>query len=240
MNLLAVERIKLFTTRAPLWGGLLTILVTSGFGIMYVASNAGHTDYLSVTSSTRGYEFGAAVAMVVAALSITTEYRFGTIRTAFQAVPNRTSVLLAKAGVVGLLGLVLGEISGFAAWGVSYLLEPTGKMALTTSADWINVTGGGVFFGLAAVIALSVGALIRHSAGALSLVLLWALMGERLISLVSDGIYRWLPFHVMENFLTPRPDSGVSLSQGGSLAYFAGFAVLMLMISIVVVNKRDA
>ncbi|RJQ84305.1 ABC transporter permease [Amycolatopsis panacis] len=240
MNLLAVERIKLFTTRAPLWGGLLAILLTSGFGIMYIATNSNHADQLSVSDTTGGYQFGVAVAMVVAALSITTEYRFGTIRTTFQAVPNRTSVLLAKAGVVGLLGLVLGEIGGFAAWGIGYLMQPFPGLALNTSADWINVAGGGVFFGLAAVIALSVGALLRHSAGALSLVLIWALMGERLVSLVSEKVYDWLPFHVAENFLHHRPDSGVSLSQGGSLAYFAGFAVLMLVISIFVVNKRDA
>lgn len=240
MNLLAVERIKLFTTRAPLWGGLLTILLTSGFGIAYVVANSDHPDYLSVSEATNGFQFGVAVAMVVAALSITTEYRFGTIRTTFQAVPNRTSVLLAKAGVVGLLGLVLGEIGGFAAWGISYLIQPVPGLALSTSADWINVTGGGVFFGLAAIIALSVGVLLRHSAGALSLVLIWALMGEHLVSLVSRTVYDWLPFHVAENFLNHRTDDGISLSQGGSLAYFAGFTVLMLVISIVVVNKRDA
>ena len=40
--------------------------------------------------------------MVMATLAVTTEYRFGTIRATFQAVPNRTRTLLAKTTVVAL------------------------------------------------------------------------------------------------------------------------------------------
>jgi ABC-2 type transport system permease protein len=51
--------------------------------------------------------FGVMVLMIMAALAITSEYRFGTIRTTFQAVPNRASVLIAKAGLIGAFGAAL-------------------------------------------------------------------------------------------------------------------------------------
>ena len=56
------------------------------------------------------------VLMIMAALAITSEYRFGTIRTTFQAVPNRASVLIAKAGLIGGFGAVLTLVLSFGAF----------------------------------------------------------------------------------------------------------------------------
>jgi len=39
---------------------------------------------------------GLLVIMVMAALAVTNEYRFGIIRTNFQAAPHRSAVILAK------------------------------------------------------------------------------------------------------------------------------------------------
>ena len=57
------------------------------------------------------------VMMVMAALAVTTEYRFGTIRTSFQAVPQRAALLLGKTVVVAFLAGVVGLIASFGAWG---------------------------------------------------------------------------------------------------------------------------
>ncbi|GAA3534137.1 ABC transporter permease [Amycolatopsis ultiminotia] len=249
MNLLAVERIKLFTTRSPWWCGFIAIALTAGFGAILAAASSDDNP-ISIGSTQFGYQFGVAVIMVLAALSVTTEYRFGTIRTTFQAVPHRTSVLLAKAGVIALVSLVIGEIGAFGAWGVCYLIRPQDGLGLSTSADWINVAGVGVLFAIAAVIALSVGVLVRHSAGAIALLLIYVLAVENLVQVipkVGSKIHNWMPFTVADNFLhganSAPPGSAASdsvLSQGESLAYFAGFAVVMLVIAIGVAKKRDA
>ncbi|AGM10592.1 ABC transporter permease [Amycolatopsis keratiniphila] len=242
MTLLAVERIKLFTTRSPWWCALAALAVVIGFAaIISGAAPAGELTDVSLTQF--GYGFGMAVIMVLAALSVTTEYRFGTIRTTFQAVPNRTSALLAKTGVVAMLSLVIGEVAAFGAWGLASVMRPEDLM-LNTTAEWISVAGVGVVFALASVIAIAVGILIRHSAGAISLVLIYALAVENLIQLIpkiGKDIYDWMPFHVADRFLTGGPAAAdAPLSQAGSLAYFAGFALVLLVISLVVANKRDA
>ncbi|MBB4687326.1 ABC transporter permease [Amycolatopsis jiangsuensis] len=248
MNLLAVERIKLFTTRSPWWCALIAVVVTAGFGAMLAGASSDQQS-LSVGNTQFSYQFGLAVIMVLAALSVTTEYRFGTIRTTFQAVPNRASVLLAKATVVGAVALVIGEIGAFGSWGLSYLIRPQDDLALDSAADWINVAGVGVLAALAAVIAVSVGVLLRHSAGALALLLIYVLAVENLVQLIptfGDKIHRWLPFNVADKFLSGGSGvpggrmSEAALSQGWSLVYFAGFAVLMLAIAIGVAKKRDA
>ncbi|WP_409493485.1 ABC transporter permease [Amycolatopsis sp. cmx-11-12] len=243
MTLLAVERIKLFTTRSPWWCALAALAVVIGFAaIVSGAAPAGELTDVSLTQF--GYGFGMAVIMVLAALSVTTEYRFSTIRTTFQAVPNRTAALLAKTGVVATLSLVVGEVAAFGAWGLASVMRPE-DLALNTAAEWTSVAGVGVVFALASVIAIAVGILIRHSAGAISLVLIYALAVENLIQLIpkiGKDIYEWMPFRVADRFLTASGPTATEapLSQAGSLAYFAGFAAVLLVISLVVANKRDA
>ncbi|GAB3351635.1 ABC transporter permease [Amycolatopsis echigonensis] len=246
MTLLAVERIKLFTTRSPWWCSLIALALTIGFAGL-IAGSLQSGEQLSVASTQVGHQFGIAVIMVLAALAVTTEYRFGTIRTTFQAVPNRGSVLVAKATVVALLSFVIGEIGAFGSWGLGYLIRPSASVALNTSADWINVAGVGVVFAFAAVIAVAVGTLIRHSAGALSLLLIYVLAVENLVQLiptVGPKIHEWMPFTVAERFLSGSSGGPgaqeAALSQWGSLAYFAGVAVVLLAIAIGVAKKRDA
>lgn len=256
MTLLAVERIKLFTTRSPWWCALVALVLTIGFSAL-VVGNSNDPDIPPTVASTQfGYSFGMAVVMVLAALAVTTEYRFGTIRTTFQAIPHRASALVAKTTVVAVLALIIGEVSAFGSWGMGKLLKPSADLALNSSADWINVAGVGAIYALAAVIAVAVGILIRHSAGAIALLLIYALAVEslvRLIPSIGEDIYKWMPFNVAEKFLTGEgasnmgrnasagaPLSTATLSQGWSLAYFAAFAVVLLIIAIASARRRDA
>ena len=54
------------------------------------------------------------------------------------------------------------------------------------------------------MIALVVGVLIRHSAGALALLLVYTLALEKLVPLiphVGENTYKWMPFNVANRFL---------------------------------------
>ncbi|HET6504557.1 MAG TPA: hypothetical protein VFG87_27730 [Amycolatopsis sp.] len=251
MTLLAVERIKLFTTRSPWWCSAITLVLTMGFAALVIGNSPSESGGVTVAGTQMGHTFGIAVIMVLAALSVTTEYRFSTIRTTFQAVPGRGSALVAKATVVALLALVIGEISAFGSLAVGMLIKPGAGIALNSAADWINVTGVGVVYALAAVMAVAVGVLVRHSAGAIALLLIYALAVENLIRLIPSigaHIYQWLPFNVAEKFLTGDGGSGAgpdmrstaTLGQGWALAYFAAFALVLLAAAIGLAKRRDA
>jgi ABC-2 type transport system permease protein len=253
MTLLAVERIKLFTTRSPLWSLIGALAITVGFAALIAGVDTENP--ATIASTQFGMNFGLMVVMVMATLAITTEYRFGTIKATFQAVPNRTATLLAKTTVVALFAGVIGELAAFGAVGVSKLIQSGADLGINSAFEWRATAGVGLVYALAAVVAVAVGTLIRHSAGAVSLTLIYVLLVENLVSLipnVGDDIQKWMPFYVVNKFLTGDPDptnrpigegppsSLTDLTPWWSLAYFAGFAVVMLLIAIFATNKRDA
>jgi ABC-2 type transport system permease protein len=245
MTLLAVERIKLFSTRSPLWCILLALVLTIGFATL-VSMNAPSEIPMSVRDSQSGTIFGLIVIMVMAALSVTTEYRFGTIRASFQAVPNRVSLLLAKTAVVAIVAGVVGEVIGFGSWAIANAIRPSAQLALTSADAWREVAGVGLIYAIAAVIAVAVGILIRQSAGAISLLLVYVLLVENLISLIpkiGSDIQKWMPFVQAANFAPVAAGGGrenLPLSPWGSLLYFAGIAAVLLAVALTTAKRRDA
>ncbi|GAB2654739.1 ABC transporter permease [Saccharopolyspora gloriosae] len=241
MTLLAVERIKLFSTRSPWWCSATALALTIGFAAMMGWAVDGG---MSLSQALSGYQFGLMVVLVLAALAVTTEYRFGTIRATFQAAPNRTAVLLAKAGVVAALAFVLGELAAFGSWGVAQLLAPGPELAVSTATEWRQLVGIGPLFALAAVLAVGVGALLRQTAGAVTLLIIWSLLVEQLILLVPNigpDLQEWMPFTVGARFLQSDLMGGdPPLGPWGSLAYFAAVAFAVLATAAVVVHRRDA
>lgn len=252
MTQLAVERIKLFSTRSPLWCTLLALALSIGFAALIASTTDGDSVPLSMTQI--GYQFGLMVTMVMAALAVTTEYRFGTIRATFQATPNRTKVLLAKAALVGSLGFVIGELAAFGSLAVTKLIAPGSDLALSESHEWRQVVGVGLVFLVGSVLALAVGVLLRQTAGAVAVLLLWPLLVESmtpLIPSIGEDLGKWMPFGAADHFLTGGSPAGAQPPGMGApadmpfgpwaaLAYFAAIGFGLLAFAIIVANRRDA
>jgi ABC-2 type transport system permease protein len=250
---LVAERQKLFSTRSPWWCGTLALLLTVGPTALFVGLSP--ADSVDVAGTQQiGPQFGLVVIMVMAALAVTTEYRFGTIRATFTAVPHRMVALGAKTVVVTLLAGVLGELAAFGSWALSTVLVPSADLALRTAADWRVVAGVGLVWMVAAVLALAVGMLIRHTAGAVAVLLVYQLLGEGLIGLIPKAgvnIQRWLPFQALTDFLfgdqptAPAQRAAVlrvdfPFSPWGEGVYAAGIALVLLLIALYVADRRDA
>jgi ABC-2 type transport system permease protein len=249
MSLLTVERIKLFSTRSPYWClGLVPVL---GLGITLLVSLVDRGSAASLESSQAWVGFAISVVMVMAALSITTEYRFGTIRGSFLAVPSRFGVLLAKCVLLAVLSLLIVEATSI----LSYLLARAvhgpaasdSAFALSTAADYRVIWGPGVIAAVAAVLAVAVGTLVRQSAGAIAVVLLWPLVVENLFRLFGDfgrDLQPWLPFSASTAFYTGGggfslfAQSAPNWWQGGLI--FLGTALVLLLLALAAAKRRDA
>jgi ABC-2 type transport system permease protein len=109
---------------------------------------------------------------VLGALAITGECSSGLIRTTLAAVPRRPLVFVAKALVVGVVTLVAGEVLAFAAFfaGEAALASSLPHASLGQAGVARAVLMGGAVPGLLALIGLGLGALVRHTAAAVSLV----------------------------------------------------------------------
>lgn len=252
MTLLNVERIKLFSTRSPYW--CLALIPVVGALITFFVSTADGGSFASLPTSQLWVNLAVSVVTVMAGLAITTEYRFGTIRNSFLAAPNRVAVLIAKA----LLLAALSAVAVLATSGLTYLLAKAvagsqtvpGAFDIVTAADARVLWGPALIGAFAAVLAVGVGALIRQSAGAIAVLLIWPLIIEGLMTLFGDTgrkIAPWLPFSAAQRFYLgdvqtgPPVDPTVSVPtwwQGGLI--FAGTALVIFIVAAVVIKRRDA
>ena len=253
MSVITVERIKLFSTRSPWWCMIVAAVLTVGFAALTTGFLKGADEQQATIFITQpGAQLSQMVMMVMAALAVTTEYRFGTIRTSFQAVPQRASLLLGKTAVVAALSALVGLIASFGAWGIGNIFKDGADLSINTAGEWRLLAGQGLVFALSAVIAVAVGILIRQSAGAIAILILWPLLVENLFNLipkVGDDMSRWSPFQNAGSFLNQGQDFGVNgppadaqyaMGPWWALLYFAAWAAALMAIALFSASKRDA
>ncbi|NLE80353.1 MAG: ABC transporter permease [Rhodococcus sp.] len=264
MAVLAAERIKLTTTRSPWW--CTAIIIVLGLGLAAVIGLSAKASFNSfedeiAAGNQPSFEpflptladavggvsgFGVLVLMILGALAVTSEYRFGVIRTTFQAIPNRASVLVAKAGLIGVGGALLTFVLTFGAYAIAKATagEEAGvALTLTGSDAWRAIYGVPIYALLCVVLAVGVGALVRQSAAAIALLLLWPLLIESLFGLFGEfgrTVQPFLPFGNANNFLGQPMGIDYHWGPWGSLVYFAAFVAVVFGAAIVSVNTRDA
>jgi ABC-2 type transport system permease protein len=230
------ERIKLFSTRAPLWSAVAIAVLSLGLAVVQASTAYGPGGVAPERAAMGVAVFGVPVMMILSALSVTGEYRNGLIATTFAAVPNRTLVVVAKA-------VVAAVVSGF------YAAVMTMAAILVAHSDphrWRPVAAIAVYAVLAAVLGVAVGALIRASAGAVALLLLWPLVAEPLLGNMPDisgKVGPYLPFANAFAFLDVAwlyPYYAMPWGPLGSIVYFAVVVAAVFVAALVVINRRDA
>jgi hypothetical protein len=117
---------------------------------------------------------GLLVLVVVAALTVTGEYRRGLNRTTFSATPRRGQVLAAKAVVVGAAGFVSGAVA-------AAVVVVFGQRVLRDNGVYVHpvgaltearvVVGTAALLAVAAVLALAIGTVLRRGAAAVTTVI---------------------------------------------------------------------
>lgn len=243
MSLIAAERIKLASVRSPWWCAGVGVLLAAGVNGL-IAGDIAVRGPLTVGMTQLGTPIGLSVVLVMACLAVTGEYAAGTIRATFLAVPRRTPALLAKAVVLAVVAAAIGVVVAFASWGLAHLLAPATGLALVDEVAWRQVAGVGVAYAVAAVFALAVGILVRHTAGALVVALGWALLAEPLVEQVpgvGPAVAAWLPFHAAKQFLAAMPLPAVL--PGGpwaAAAWFVAVTGALLAVALTVARRRDA
>ena len=184
---LRAEWVKLRTVRSTFW----SLLLLAGVSILFTSvltggssteggspGNRGDNDI--VLESLAGIFFGQIAAAVLAVLAITSEYSTRMIRTTFAANPRRRTVLAAKAIVMTGVVLTVGLATSAACFQVGqWLLRGNGfnyeggypAVTLADSDALRAVVGSGLYLGMLALFALGVGAIARHTAAAITIVL---------------------------------------------------------------------
>jgi len=193
-----------------------------------------------------GLVLGQLLLGTLGVLAITSEFSSGMIRATFAAVPRRGLLLTAKAAVLGAVTLALGEISAFAAFfaGQAVLKAPAPHAALGQPGVLRAVLMAGAYPALIALIGLGLGALIRHTAGAISAVVgvlfVLPLILVPLGTSIQNSAGQFMPMLIAENSLTAVKPVAHSLSPGVGFALLCGYAVVALAVGTWAVARRDA
>ena len=186
----------------------------------------------------------AMLASVVGILMFTGEAQHGTLAVALVARPARWVIVVAKTIIATTVGLALGTtgmIAGFAGAAVGGVPLGTGS-ALTSRALWALL-----YIALAALIGLGVGMIARHTAGAITGLLMWSFVIESLFApAIPQGVRHFLPFSAGYRLLDAGPNFEAPVAIADLLGrpqyalIFGGYALISLTIGTLLLYRRDS
>jgi ABC-2 type transport system permease protein len=249
--------------------GLSALISNLEAGRWNTITLAERANFDPVRFSQAGIFISQFVVGVLGALVVTSEYSTGMIRTTLTTVPHRLNVLFSKKAVLGLVILVVGEFTAFASFFVSQLvLVAHGGKTLPTNATIlsqvtaksipvVSISSPGVFRAVAlsglylvilALIAMSIGFIVRSTAGAISLfvgvLLVIPLIINILPSSISNHIEPYLPSNLglaMVVVATKKTDfAGTLLGPWHAFIILVIYAVIVMVIGGWLLQRRDA
>ena len=189
-------------------GGRFTLIGSGGDVAPYVAD----LDPLGIVL--KGSAVGLLAVIALGALFITTEYRRGLIRTTFAASPRRGRVLAAKAIVIGSVTFVAGLVGTAVAMLIAERKLHSGGWVSSVYPVWALTSGHGLqivlgtagVLAVAAILALSAGAVLRRSAAAITAMVVLLIVPVILGVILPQSAAVWV--------LRLTPASAFGLQQG--------------------------
>ena len=248
------EWTKLWSLRSSRWAFLVTFVAMAGLGILVSAVQMAHWNQMSfddratfnpVDVSLGGWHLAQLSAGVLGVLVLTGEYSTGQIRSTFAAVPRRLPVLWAKAVVFGSVTSVLMLAGAFIAFLVSQPILRQHHVQTDLSQPHVlrAVIGAALFLTATGLLGLSLGALVRNTAGGIATFagVMFVLPGISAILPNSWGnsIDPYLPLNAGSDIVGTQPDP-TALSAWGGFALFCAYSAAALAISAVLLVRRDA
>ncbi|MFI1185030.1 ABC transporter permease [Streptomyces californicus] len=171
---IASEWTKIRSVRATVWtlGVMVVLMLTVGPGLALLLAadrNDGLPNEPVLTLGLFGVLLGSICVITLGVLTIGSEFGTGMIRTTLTACPSRGRVLAAKAVVFASLAFVVTTVTAaVVALAQTAILD--GPPA--SAGEWTLATVGvGLYVAALGLLALGVGAVVRHSAGAITIMI---------------------------------------------------------------------
>ena len=222
------EFTKLRSVRSTYWTIAAMIIVSVGFAAIAgfaiaqnLHNNPANKAGMDATQASLGgfFELGQLIIAVLGALTITSEYSTGMIRTSLTAMPRRGTVYAAKLLVFSTVTLVVSLITSFIAFfvgqaamsgsGVSASLFHSitipanavqngpqnnvtfsGTIVISPGTVLTAIIGTALFVTVVALIAFGLGSIIRHTAGAITSAIGLMFIIPIIVQLLPDT-WRW-------------------------------------------------
>ena len=251
------EFTKIRSVRSTYWTLAAMIVITIGISALlswgriqdYASQPAVVQAHEAIRIRSRATEFsmfglilGQLVIAVLGALTITSEYSTGMIRTSLTVMPRRGTVYAAKAVVFTAVALAAGLVTSFGSYFIGQAIFATQHLNSSIGQPGVlrAVVGGGLFLAVCGLLSYGIGALLRHTAAAItaSVALLFVLSGF-LPGSWAAHVDKWIPFNaggaIWENL------SGTDMfSPWVGFGVFCAYAAIAVVAGGILFRTRDA
>jgi ABC-2 type transport system permease protein len=258
-DLLNAEWTKIRSVRSTVWTLTLFVVITLGFTALFT--------WLTVTNWTgpraldrdarvildpvgfilgSGLSLGQLTICVLGVLVITTEYSTGVIRASLLAVPRRLEMLTAKVVVFAALIIIVAEIIAFGSFFIgSAILHSRLPVSLGDRNVTRAVVGAGLYLTVLGLFSLAIGALIRHTAGAITtaigVVFVLPILSGLLPGSWGAHVNGYLPEQAGTLIGQQHPPAdGNVLSAWQGFGVFCLWTAVLLAIAAYLLQRRDA
>jgi ABC-2 type transport system permease protein len=257
-RLLRSEWTKIRSVRSTLWSLLAFVIVAIGFSTLIAAVIAhdwdtpgNHPNHVRLLTDPTAVIFGAGLGLgqlaicVLGVIVITSEYTTGAIRSSLLAVPIRLRMLTAKAVTFAVLDLVVSAVTVFAVFFITTAILRS-HISITLSQPGVAraVIGAILYLTVLGLFALAIGGLIRHTAGAIAVVIATVIVVPPLISLIpgtiANHVHGYLPTVAGELVAQTSQESGDVLSAWQGFGVFCAWTVVLLVACGWLLVRRDA
>lgn len=252
-SLVRSEWIKVRTLRSTWWSAAVTIAFMAGlaglaaWGLTSSGIEAGSGD--AILAVTIGHAFGQLAVAVFAVLVISGEYSTGMIRSTLAAAPRRLAVYLSKALVVVIVTAFIALVGTVLAILIAQPVLASGGGGIDfSSTDQVQAFAGQVMYlVLVAAFAFGIGALVKHSAAGIVIVVgvLFAL--PIVVQIVASltriewlaDVYQYLPSVAGQQMMMIGQMGDDVLSPAAGFAVLAAYALAALVAGGIAMARRD-
>lgn len=178
--------------------------------------------------------FAGLIAFIVGILTVTVEWRHGTVTRTFLATPQRGRVLLAKEIWVALFSACLAVLGLVLVLAIAVPWLELRDSSLELDRDTLALAGRTVLVAMLwGGLGVGVGAVVQSQTPALVGAIIWILLAEALLGALLglvdlEGVADYLPGRALSAFDGTEEGAGLSKGVGGavSLAWVTGLGIL--------------
>jgi ABC-2 type transport system permease protein len=256
-RLMLAEWTKIRSVRSTVWSLILLVVLDLGFTALFASLTVSQWDQatpeqqaVTVADPTStilgsGFFLSQLTVCILGVMVIASEYSTGMIRASLLAVPRRVRMLAAKALVFGLLILVLGVAVSFASFFIGApILHSKVSVSLSDPGVLRAVVGGGLYLAMLGLFALAIGALVRHTAAAITGVIGFVLVLSPLALLLpgsfGDHVHAYLPSEAGHLIAQAHQAPNDLLTPWQGFGVFAVWTALLLVVAGILLKRRDA
>jgi ABC-2 type transport system permease protein len=251
------EWTKIRSVRSTIWALGALVVVTIAFTALFNWLTVSQWDVLAESQQQAvmldptgqilgsGFQFSQLAICVLGVLVMTGEYSSGTIRATLLAVPKRTPVLVAKVAVFAVLVFVVAEAAALTSFIVgATILGSRVDVSLGDPGVLQAIIGVGLYAAMLGVFAIAIGALLRHTAGAITAIIGFVLVLSPLALLLPGDwgryVYAYLPTNAGQRIATTVQAPTDLLTAWQGFGVFALWTAALIIGAGYLLKRRDA